>query len=173
MDKGPSIYSWDVRGRGFQPQSVGKEGLYAVTQHVEATRSMEGQPLSQLEFEMIAGPQAPASARSAVAQLGVLQLQHRIDDVQLAISEVVTNAVRYGGLRPEIDPVRVTVRIGENVVKFAVEQSTAAEDLEVQEPRGGPEPGGLGLRLVDQVADDWGYDPGPPGRVWFEFGRPS
>jgi len=41
--------------------------------------------------------------------LGVLQLQHRIDDVQLAISDVVTNAVRYGGLRPDIDPVRVTV----------------------------------------------------------------
>jgi hypothetical protein len=29
--------------------------------------------------------------------------------------------------------------------------------------------GGFGLRLVRASADDWGFEAGPPGRVWFEF----
>jgi anti-sigma regulatory factor (Ser/Thr protein kinase) len=134
---------------------------------------MEGQTLAQLEIQVVAGPQAAASARAAVARLGVLPLQHRIDDVQLAISEVVTNAVRHGGLRTDIDAVRITVRTGEKAVRIAVEQSAAVEGLTIQQPLAGLEPGGFGLRLVDQVSDNWGYDRGPPGRVWFEFGRPS
>ena len=133
---------------------------------------MEGH-VPQLEIEVIAGAEAAAFARAAVAQLGgVSELEERLDAVRLSISEVVTNAVRHGGLRPEIDAVRITVGTGPDKVRITVEQPTAA-DVRVGQPRLGGEPGGFGLQLVDRVADGWGHDPGPPGRVWIEFGKPN
>jgi hypothetical protein len=58
-------------------------------------------------------------------------------------------------------------------VRVTVEQPTVA-DVRIEEPRFEKEnPGGFGLRLVDQVVDSWGHDPGPPGRVWLEFGKRS
>jgi anti-sigma regulatory factor (Ser/Thr protein kinase) len=134
---------------------------------------MDEQVGPQHEIEVIAGPEAPASARAAVARLGMLQLEKRMADVQLAISEVVTNAVRHGGLRWDLDRVRITVGAGQDTVRVTVEQPTIAEGVKIEEPPLRMEnPGGFGLRLVDQVADHWGHDHGPPGRVWFEFRMP-
>ena len=37
-------------------------------------------------------------------------------------------------------------------------------------PRGPGEPGGWGLYLVSEIADDWGISPAEPGNcVWFEL----
>ncbi len=133
---------------------------------------MEDKALAQHEIEVVAGPEAAAVARARVAHLGVLQLQRRMVDVQLAVSEIVTNAVRHGGLREGVDAVRIIVGSAEESVTITVEQPTIAEGLEVGEPRlQQDDPGGFGLRLVDQVADSWGHDPGPPGRVWLTFAR--
>ena len=132
---------------------------------------MDDRDVSQHAIEVIAGPEAAASARAAVAHLGISQLQERLDDVRLATSELVTNAVRHGRLRRDIDVIRVTVGTGEESVRVTVEQPTVA-DVKIAPPRIGEEAGGFGLRLVDQFADHWGYEPGPPGRVWAEFGRP-
>jgi anti-sigma regulatory factor (Ser/Thr protein kinase) len=131
---------------------------------------MEDQANPQQETEVIAGPGAAASARAAVAQMVASHLQQRMDDVQLAASEIVTNAVRHGRLRQDIDTVRISVGTGRNVVRVTVEQPTVAS-VRIEEPRLGEDPGGFGLHLVDHVADDWGHDPGPPGRVWFEFSK--
>jgi anti-sigma regulatory factor (Ser/Thr protein kinase) len=134
---------------------------------------MEDQAFTKREIEVIAGPEAAASARAAVAQMGVLQLHERMDEVQLAVSEVVTNAVRHGRLRQDVDAVRITVGTGPDKVRVTVEQPTVA-DVMIEEPRFDKEnPGGFGLHLVDQVVDNWGHDPGPPGRVWLEFGKRS
>jgi anti-sigma regulatory factor (Ser/Thr protein kinase) len=133
---------------------------------------MEDQ-VPQHEIEVTAGPEAASRARAAVAQMGVLQLHERMDEVQLAISEVVTNAVRHGRLRLNVDRVRITVGAAPDRVVVTVEQPTMA-DLRIEGPRFEKEdPGGFGLHLVDRVVDDWGHDPGPPGRVWLEFGRRS
>jgi anti-sigma regulatory factor (Ser/Thr protein kinase) len=133
---------------------------------------MDDEDVSQQEIQVIAGPEAAASARGAIADLGVSLLRERMDDVQLAISEIVTNAVRHGRLRQDIDAVRITVGTGHDAVRVTVEQPTVAS-VRIEEPRlGGEDPGGFGLHLVDHVADGWGHDPGPPGRVWFEFSRP-
>lgn len=59
--------------------------------------------------EVIAGPGASASARAAVAQMVASHVQQRTDDVQLATSEIVTNAVRHGRLRQDVDAVRISV----------------------------------------------------------------
>jgi two-component sensor histidine kinase len=95
-----------------------------------------------------------------------------MDDVRLALTEVVTNAVRHGNLRQGVDPLRITVDSSQDGARVTVEQPTAAEGVAIREPallEGAP--GGFGLRFVDHVADSWGHDPGPPGRVWFEFGK--
>jgi anti-sigma regulatory factor (Ser/Thr protein kinase) len=142
-----------------------------------AERDMEHDPpLFQHDFEVVAGPGAAASARDAVASLGVLQLQQRLDVVLVAVSELVSNAVLHGQLQHDVDVIRVTVRIGEESVGVRVEQPTTAEGVGVAEPRlrtTEDRPGGFGLLLVDQLVDKWGHDPGPPGRVWFEFDKPS
>jgi anti-sigma regulatory factor (Ser/Thr protein kinase) len=135
---------------------------------------MEDEGIARHEIEVVAGPDAAAAARAAVAQLGVLQFHQRLGDVQLAISEVVTNAVRHGGLRGGVDAVRITVGTGQDTVRITVEQPTIAEGVAVVEPRLEEEnPGGFGLRLVDEVADNWGHESGPPGRVWLEFEKPT
>jgi anti-sigma regulatory factor (Ser/Thr protein kinase) len=131
---------------------------------------MEDQGVSEHQIDVIAGPEAAAVARTAVAGAGVRQLETRIDDVQLAISEVVTNAVRHGRLREGVDAVRVIVGVDGNSVRVTVEQPTTAAGVQIKEPRlEQDDPGGLGMRIVDRVSDDWGHDAGPPGRVWFEF----
>src|SRR5689334_15349761 len=96
---------------------------------------MEYGALGEHEIEVVAGPEAAAVARARVAQLGVLELQHRMADVQLAISEIVTNAVRHGGLSEGVDAVRISVGSGEDAVTITVEQPTSVEALEVGEPR--------------------------------------
>jgi anti-sigma regulatory factor (Ser/Thr protein kinase) len=133
---------------------------------------MDDQALPNHEIEVTAGPGAAASARTAVAQLGVPQLRQQMDDVQLALSEIVTNAVCHGRLRWDIDAVRIIVGTGQDRVRVTVEQPTVAEGVTIREPWLSKEDaGGFGLLLVDQLADDWGHDRGPPGRVWFEFGK--
>jgi len=93
------------------------------------------------------------------------------DDARAIATELIANAVRHGGLREDdsivlvgaIDDVRDRVRI-------EIEQPTplggALVDL-----AGNPESYGIGLRIVDGIATEWGRDEGPPGVVWFEVDR--
>jgi anti-sigma regulatory factor (Ser/Thr protein kinase) len=94
---------------------------------------------------------------------------NRMDEVVLAISEVVTNAVRHAGMRPDEeilgsldddgDRIRIDVLdSGSGFLPWPADRTAA------------PDEGGHGLRLVDEVADAWGVEPGPPTRVWFEVG---
>jgi two-component sensor histidine kinase len=130
--------------------------------------------VTQHDIDVVAGPEAAAAARHAIAALGELQVRQRIDAVQLATSELVTNAIRHGGLRRDVDAVHITVRIGEESFTVTVQQPTSAGGVSLIEPRLGSEDvGGFGLRLVDELVDKWGRDPGPPGRVWFEFDQSS
>jgi hypothetical protein len=95
--------------------------------------------------------------------MGLLQLHARIDDVQLAISEVVSNAVRHRRLCQHVDSVRITVGIGPDKVRVTVVQPTIA-DVQFGEPRFETEnPGGFGLRLVDGSWTAGGTIPVRPG----------
>jgi anti-sigma regulatory factor (Ser/Thr protein kinase) len=128
----------------------------------------------QRNIDVVADPRACTLARAAVRALGVVELQERSHDVDLAVSELVANAVTHGGLDSDVDAVRITVRVDENNVRVSVEQPTVADDVALSEPRlGTNRAGGFGLRMVDRLVDTWGHDAGPPGRVWFEFVRSS
>jgi anti-sigma regulatory factor (Ser/Thr protein kinase) len=109
---------------------------------------------------------APAAARQFVRQSGLDQRLRadRGDDLELLVSELVTNVVRHAGT----DMV-LTLRADSEQVCLSV------EDLSSQMPqmRENPgETGGWGLRLVDQLASRWGITRTSSGkRVWVLLAR--
>jgi PAS domain S-box-containing protein len=120
------------------------------------------------KFDVGGGPEAIGRARAALAEfLGGSVDAQRLYDLQLLVSEVVTNAVRHGGARE-----------GEHI-DFRVALMTDQVRLEVRDPGPGfhdvtPElpatdrGGGYGLYLVDLFADDWGVSGAEGTCVWFE-----
>jgi len=115
---------------------------------------------------------APLARSSLSAAIPPPILLERVDDAQLAVTELAANAIRHGGLRVD-DTLRLVIEADDDRVRVEVEQATAANDVHVVSPRlDDPDDiGGFGLRLVERTADSWGHEPGPPGRVWFEFRR--
>ncbi|HET9310221.1 MAG TPA: ATP-binding protein [Actinomycetota bacterium] len=96
-------------------------------------------------------------------------LNGRSDDPRLALSELVSNAVRHAGLEANSELI-LRVESDDAHVRVEVEQPTSAGDVELVLPRFTQGRfGGFGLQLVQALADSWGFEPGPPGRVWFEF----
>jgi anti-sigma regulatory factor (Ser/Thr protein kinase) len=105
---------------------------------------------------------APRAARDRVRTLAI----ERKEDAVLLVSELVTNAVKYGPTDGEI--------------QLIVDQDSARTRFTVHDPGAGALPqmratdapahqgGGHGLRLVDAVSDRWGVERGST-RVWFEL----
>ena len=82
-----------------------------------------------------------------------------LDEVLLVFSELVTNAVSHAG-RAE----RVLVRLDEAAVTVAVEDASGSGPQMRLE---GDASGGFGLRIVEQLAIEWGWEPTDIGkRVW-------
>ena len=115
---------------------------------------------------------APLARASLATAIPTPDLIERGDDAQLAVTELAANVIRHAGLRGD-DTMRLVIEADEDRVRVEVEQATSADDVHVVEPRldDPTEVGGFGLRLVEHTADSWGHEPGPPGRVWFEFRR--
>jgi anti-sigma regulatory factor (Ser/Thr protein kinase) len=86
----------------------------------------------------------------------------RCEDLALAVSELVTNAIRHGG-----DPVTLTVLPGEDSVR--VEVTDGSPDLHDSSPPAPLDTGRRGLWLVDAVCRAWGWHPVDGGKcVWCE-----
>jgi anti-sigma regulatory factor (Ser/Thr protein kinase) len=112
---------------------------------------------------------AASRARRALDELdGSLLSDHVREDLELLVSELVTNAVRHAGAS-EQDSIELSVRVDAGRVR-----------VEVTDPGPGFEPStsaptmfqgsGWGLYLVAQISDRWGVEPGPGGTVvWLEI----
>jgi len=109
---------------------------------------------------------APRKARARVRELLGRLGPERTDDATLLISELVTNAVKYG---PEQGEIRIIIDEHEGATRFTV-CDTGAGPLPVMRPleRLPHQGGGHGLRLVEMVSDRWGVERGST-RVWFEL----
>ena len=85
-----------------------------------------------------------------------------VEEAQLLVSELVTNAIRYGA-----PPIELQVRCaGEDRLQIRVRDS----DPGVPERRAADEDAesGRGLLLVDLVSDAWGHEDDLDGKaVWF------
>ncbi|HEX5899040.1 MAG TPA: ATP-binding protein [Solirubrobacteraceae bacterium] len=109
----------------------------------------------------------PESARLARRALHAHGLNEDIEHtVTLLATEVVSNAVRHGGLRPD-----------QRIVFFARLNDDFAR-VEVADPGIGFDPArvvseGYGLKLLAKLSARWGVDSTKGCRVWFEVDRRS
>jgi anti-sigma regulatory factor (Ser/Thr protein kinase) len=108
---------------------------------------------------------APREARLRVRHTDLVA-PDRIADAELLVSELVTNAVKYG---PEEGAIRLIVESDDRRTRFTVHDAGLGPLPEMR-AEDDPAPGGHGLRLVDALADRWGVERGST-RVWFEFDR--
>jgi anti-sigma regulatory factor (Ser/Thr protein kinase) len=108
---------------------------------------------------------APREARGCVRQLPHLT-PGQVEDAVLLVSELVTNAVKYG---PEGEAIRLIVGADARRTRFTVHDVGLGPLPEMRDDAD-PAPGGHGLRLVDAIADRWGVERGSI-RVWFELDR--
>ncbi|MFL5170875.1 MAG: ATP-binding protein [Microvirga sp.] len=119
----------------------------------------------RLELTFRPDRSAPATARDAVTQ----RLAERVSadllaDLRLVVTELVTNAVKYGPGRPV--RLRLTVESPTSVRGEVVDDGDATPELRMVAAPG--EAGGFGLHLVDRLASRWGVYEGST-HVWFEL----
>lgn len=89
-----------------------------------------------------------------------------LDDVQLLVSELVTNAVVHAG-----SEVEVAVRLLGDTVRIEVVDRAPVVPLRASQPAEESE-SGRGLMLVETMASAWGVEPIDGGKsVWFEVPR--
>ena len=119
--------------------------------------------MNTLSTNLPRSPDSVSAARQLVNSHTTSLGPQQREDAALMVSELVTNAVVHGvgaiwlRIDAEGDTARIEVADDGNV---AVAPS--------------PEPGahgGWGLRIVEQLADDWGVLDGST-KVWFRLGRP-
>ncbi len=113
-------------------------------------------------WEFPADPAAVADARKATAgQLGVWGLDEMAFTTELVISELVTNAIRYGGA-----PVGLRLIRGEVLVCEVTDPSNTQPRLQRALLT---DEGGRGLFLVAQLTTRWGCRYGQQGKtIWGE-----
>jgi two-component sensor histidine kinase len=103
---------------------------------------------------------APGLSRSRLAPMKQV-LGSRYDDVALVVSELVSNSVRHGS--PQGIEVKVSTRDG----RIRIEVTDDGPGFAVDAPRGE----GLGLTIVERLADRWGMQKGSQHfTVWAELG---
>jgi anti-sigma regulatory factor (Ser/Thr protein kinase) len=116
-----------------------------------------------LTLELERDNDAPARARTMIRGLKPLLGAERTEDATLLVSELVTNAVKYGS-----GPVELHVEAGEDRRgRFTISDAGSGETPALRET-GGKAPGGYGLHLVDRIADDWGVQHASM-HVWFDL----
>jgi serine/threonine-protein kinase RsbW len=125
----------------------------------------------ELDLMVAAAPSAAREARRAVARRGFVGAD-REPTLLLLVSELVSNSVRHAGLR-EDERIRLRARREEDCAYVEVCDAGRSGRIPVKRDQGGGalEPGGLGLVLVDEMADRWGVAcSGDETCVWFELG---
>jgi anti-sigma regulatory factor (Ser/Thr protein kinase) len=116
-----------------------------------------------LTLELDRNTEAPARARTMVRGLRPLLGEERTEDATLLVSELVTNAVKYGTGNVELHVEADEDRRG----RFTISDSGGGDTPALRET-GGARSGGYGLHLVDRIADDWGVTHASM-HVWFEL----
>jgi anti-sigma regulatory factor (Ser/Thr protein kinase) len=126
-----------------------------------------GIPLKEtLTIRLTGGPTAPARARTALRSLDRTVADLR-DDVDLLVSELVTNSVLHAGaehveLHAAADPAGVYIEVSDPGTGF---------DKDARREPSLTGEGGYGLNIVEMVANRWGVKRNRSARVWFEIDR--
>jgi anti-sigma regulatory factor (Ser/Thr protein kinase) len=117
-------------------------------------------------FQFPPAEDAPAQARAALEVFDQILAPEVLEDLQLVVSELVTNSVKFGPQRS----ITLALQIGAaGLVHGEVIDQGDGERASIEM---NPEPtlaGGWGLHLVDRLAQRWGVHEGST-HVWFEIG---
>lgn len=106
---------------------------------------------------------APSRARTSIRALSLGLSPHVLCDLQLVVSELVTNAVQHGpreGIRVELE-----LRERDQVRGEIVDRGVAGAPAILRAER---DTDNLGLRVVDELTTSWGVHAGST-HVWFEL----
>lgn len=120
------------------------------------------------EREFAADSRAPAAARTFVREASSYVLDRSVppavcDDLELIVSELVTNAVRAGSTTIQVSVEQVgdavAVHVRDDAGGWPEERNTHIDD-----------PGGRGLPLISAVSSRWGVRMAGGGKVvWAEL----
>jgi anti-sigma regulatory factor (Ser/Thr protein kinase) len=109
-------------------------------------------------------PLAPGLARNWVEGLPVERSVAR--DLRLLTHEVVSNSVQHSGMGPK-DPVRLNIFLDSERVRIEVWDRGPGFTVRPRPPARSNERG-MGLFVLDRLADRWGVQSGECTCVWFE-----
>lgn len=125
-----------------------------------------------VEVGLPAEPGAVAEARAALGDLAGALPEHKLDDLRLLVSEVVTNALRHGDAAGR-GTIPFVARLDESLLRVEVSDAGPGFDPASRPARSADAKGGFGLTLVSRLASRWGCLPGRGdargSTVWFEF----
>jgi anti-sigma regulatory factor (Ser/Thr protein kinase) len=119
-----------------------------------------------LSMDIPCNRHAPAAVRDALGEVhdGVWSL----DDGLLVASELVTNAVRHSGCAPD-HTLQVSVGLVRDGLVISVHDPGLSKRTAAPRVSDEIEPGGWGLRIVEQLAIRWGSERPDGYRVWAEL----
>jgi anti-sigma regulatory factor (Ser/Thr protein kinase) len=119
---------------------------------------------SRMTLELDREEDAPKRARTALGGFRQELSPERYQAARLLLTELVTNAVKYGG------DGRLEVKLSSDGKVFRAEVIDEGSGFVAPErnPSDLDTPGGWGLHLVDSIADRWGTHQGST-HVWFEL----
>jgi anti-sigma regulatory factor (Ser/Thr protein kinase) len=126
--------------------------------------------MTMSEFHLPPRTTAPRLARTTVSTAIGSVRPEVAEEVELLTSEVVTNAIRHA----RVDPLgEVILRVDASDDHVRVEVLNPGPSFDPPVPSiPGVSGTGLGLFLVDALADAWGVDrEGPRTKVWFEISK--
>lgn len=125
--------------------------------------------MSKTQIELLLPPRSEsvARARHALAPLRGRVPPEKLGELELLVSELVTNSIRHADLSDSAS-VALTVRVGPR--RARVEVTDPGPGFEPPPIAGDPaELSGWGLLLVERLADRWGIRGRSPTCVWFEI----
>ncbi len=127
---------------------------------------------TRIELKLIPESEAVLSARHSLDRLEGLLPPAKLEDLQLVVSELVTNSVRHARLSPE-DRISLLVEVRMGSVRGRVCDPGPGFE-KPSEPRPRPDlSGGWGLPIVQRISDRWGVKrngkQGGLACVWFEM----
>lgn len=120
-----------------------------------------------IELELEPAPESATRARKALATLQEDLDPEVYSDLELVLTELVTNSVRHGGSRSE-GSIRVRAALSDD--RLRIEVTDPGPGFEPGEPHPAADgSGGWGLYLADLLTDRWGVERGGARtNVWVE-----
>lgn len=102
------------------------------------------------------------------------RLEKLTDELELLVSEIVTNALIHGQSAVDVRIRKYEDRLRVEVRDYEPHPPIPAAILDIEETRNDEAESGRGLLIVDAIASDWGSSPTGRGKTtWFEMLIPA